>query len=224
MLRDHHPGVVPKGTPSLRSPSSGLPPALPRSAFCLPSTAWALRFLCGPSPAAFGAARSPPRRLARPSAPPGVWRSPSAPLAQITGKVRAAPCRGPTWGWGSPCPFYPPCVTPGTFSITRVSGPGPCCRATSTEHERSSAPALASSQPQSPRAHPTAPQAWDRLGRGGGGDVPSCTGTPKAPVWPHAGTGTAGPWFGCACTVAPGAGDGFCFAFYCPISCRLPSQ
>lgn len=105
----------PRAPPPFAAPTFAfrLPPALPRSAFRLPGTLRAVCFLCGPSSATFGAARSPPRRVARPSALPGVWRSPCAPLSQVTGKGRAASCQSPTWGWGSPCPFYPPVCHPG---------------------------------------------------------------------------------------------------------------
>lgn len=162
-------------------PRAPLPFALPppRSAFCLPGISRAVCFLCGPSPDAFSGphALPPPRRVARPSAPPGVWRRPSAPLTQILGKGRAAPHAGVPRGAGGPhCPLYPPRVTPGTFSVTGVSGSGPCHRATSTEDKLSPAPVLAPSQPQSP---PCPPHSDPRPGTSPWGDVPSCKGTPK---------------------------------------------
>lgn len=148
--RAHHPSTVPKGTPSLRAPS--------RAASLGVSLT---RHLAGCSLPLWPRLRRLRGRTLSPPAPPGVRRSPSAPLAQVTGKGRAPPRRGPAWHCGSPCPFYHPCVTPGTFSITGLGGSGPCHRATSTEDELSPAPIITATIPPPPRAHPTAPQAWD---------------------------------------------------------------
>lgn len=169
-----------------------------------------------PAPTPFGATRSPPsRRVTRPSVLLGVWHSPSAPLTQILGKGRPDPHAGVPRGAGGPhCPFYPPCVTPGMFSITGVSGSGPCRRGTSTEDKLSPAPGLAPSQPQSPP--PCPPHSSPRPGTS-----PAARRPPKTPIRPHAGVGTVGPRFGRAPAVTPGAGAGFCFAFDRPISLSL---